>query len=435
MAALAVALALSGAWAGAAQAGGSGAYGESSTLAYVANEAAGTIEQVNLGTGVLGAPISVGSKPVAIAITPNGSTAYVADYGSSEIVPVALATGAVGTPIALSDRPAAIAISPNGSTAYVISDSGREWPITLATRQLGNPSSVPVNSDALAITPGGVTGYLTNVADGTLTPLTLSSGATGQPINLTASTPDAVAISADGSTAYVASNSGGTLTAVNLASGISGTPIPAGTQPTSVALSADGTTAYVTNFNLGQVTPITLASAAAGTPISVGPDPSAIALVPPGGITGSGGTGGGGSGSGGSGSGGSGSGGAPVAGTTLGNQQLTLTLSQGTGITSNGRSCHATATKLTVKLKRRVLKRGAKLKLRYVTFELGKVSKRVKRLPATVRFPLRGYKPGTHTVKVSIAYSERVVRATRRGRHRLTTVTIRRTLKARFTVC
>src|SRR6202012_6099617 len=89
-------------------------------LAYVANEQAGTISQVDLATGKIGTPIQVGSQPDAIAINPDGSTTHLADYGSSEIVPVALATGTVEAPIALNDRPNAIAITPNGKTAYVI---------------------------------------------------------------------------------------------------------------------------------------------------------------------------------------------------------------------------------------------------------------------------------------------------------------------------
>jgi DNA-binding beta-propeller fold protein YncE len=415
-----MALALCGVCAGVAQA--------SDPLGYVASEQAGTIRQVDLATGALGAPIAVGSKPVGVAISPDGAIAYVADYGSSEIVPVALATGTVGAPIVLSDRPAAIAILPNGKTAYVVSDSGREWPITLTTGHLGNPSTIPVNSDALAITPAGITGYLTNVADGTLTPVTLSNWGTGEPINLAASTPDAVAITPDGSTAYVASNSGGTITPVNLSNGTSGTAIQAGSEPTSIAISSDGSTAYVTDFGTGLITPITLATAAPGTPITVGPELSAIALVPPGGITtappGTYGTG--------SGSASGSTNGTPV--TTLGNQQLTLTLSQATGTNGSAQACHASKTTLGVTLKRRTLRHGAKLKLRYVTFRLGKQAKRVQRLPATVRFPLKGYKPGSYTVNVRVSYTETVIRATSR-RRKLTTVTISRTLKARFTVC
>lgn len=422
MTALAVSLALCGVWAGVAQA--------ADPLGYVTSEQAGTLQQVDLTTGTVGRAIPIGPDPVGLAITPSGATAYVADYGSSEIVPVALATGDLGTPIPLSDRPAAIAIAPNGTTAYVVSDSGREWPINLSTGHLGNPNSIPANSDAIAIAPNGIDAWITNIADGTLTPFTLSSGGLGSPIDLAASKPDGVAISSDGSTAYVASNSAGTITPVNLASGVSSTPIAAGPQPTSVAISADGKTVYVTNSSTGQVTPIQLATDTAGTPIPVGPEPSAIAVAPAAstittpqgwyGVTGPAS--------------------APVPGsrpvmTTLGNQQLTLSLSKPAGASGSAQSCHAPSSTLRVTLKRRTLRHGAKLKLRYATFTLVKQVKRVKRLPATVRFSLRKLRARTYTVKVRVYYSEKVVRARRHHRRRKITITINRTLKTHFTVC
>lgn len=393
----------------------------SDPLAYVANQNAGTISQVDLTTGTVGAPISVGTNPDAIAIAPNGGIAYVADYGSSEVVPVQLATGVVGRPIYLSDRPNAIAITPNGNTAYVISDAGREWPIKLANDQVGNPSQIPTNADAIAISPNGVTGYITDVAAGTISPLSLANGGLGQPINIGAATPDAIAITPDGSTAYVASNSSNTITPVTLATATTGTPIPAGPEPTAVAISSDGSTAYVTDFSTGQITPITLATGTSGTPISVGAAPSAIALVPPSGVTSvplpTGPSGGGG-------------GSAP---STLGNQQLSVTVTGPTGSSSTAQSCHAPGSTIRVRMTRKTLPHGAKLSLRYVTFTLGKQVKRAKRLPATVRLSLRGLSQGTYTLTVRAFYNEKLSSGGRKG-HALT-VKISKSLRTRITVC
>lgn len=439
----AAALALSGAWAGAAQA--------SDQLGYVTNEQAGTVTQVDLATGTLAAPITVGSQPVAIAIAPDGATAYVADYGSSEIVPVALATGKPEPPITLTDRPNAIAITPDGKTAYVIADNGRVWPITLATGHVGSPTRIPANSDALAILPSGGTAYFTNVADGTLTPFTLTSSAVGVPINLSSATPDAVAITPDGSTAYIASNSAGTLTPLTLASGASGTAISLGadTHPTSVAITADGSTAYVTDFGTGQITPVTLATGVPGTPISVAAQPSAIALVPAVGITTApppatgttttpkptptptkptptstgNGTG-------------NGSG---ISESTLGNQQLTLKVTPNPVAASGGshaQVCYARRATITFRLKRKMIRHAAKLRFRYVTFTLGKKSKRSKKLPATARFPLRGLSTGVHTLSVKAFFTESLARAGKTKDHkRKLTVTLSKTIKQPFTVC
>ncbi len=397
-------------------------------LAYVTNEQAGTISQVDLTTGTVGAPIPVGSEPYAIAITPDGSTAYVADYGSSEIVPVALATGTVETPIVLNDRPNAIGITPNGKTAYVIADTGREWPIRLSNRQVGNPTEIPANADSVAITPNGNTAYITDVATGTMEPFSLLNGALGNTIDLPVSTPDGIAITSDGSTAYVASNSGGTITPVTLATGASGTAIPAGAEPSAIAISADGTTAYVTNFSTGQITPITLATATDGPPINVGPDPSAIALVPASGITTAPNTGGSGAG------GGSGTGGGANSG-SVGNQQLTLTVSGSVGSSATAQSCRAPGSTVSVRMTRKTLPHGAQLKLRYVTFALGRQHKRVTRLPTTVKLSLRGLRAGANTLTVRAYYSEKLAASARGHKHRKLTVTISKTLKTRITVC
>jgi YVTN family beta-propeller protein len=398
------------------------------SLAYVTNEQAGTISQVDLTTGTVGAPIHVGSQPYAIAITPDGSTAYVADYGSSEIVPVALATATVETPIVLNDRPNAIAITPTGKTAYVIADTGREWPIRLSNRQVGNPTQIPANADSVAITPNGNTAYITDVATGTMEPFSLLNGALLPTVNLGVSTPDGIAITPDGSTAYVASNSGGTITPVTLATGTTGTAIPAGTEPSAVAISPDGM-AYVTDFGTGQVTPITLATATAGAPITVGPDPSAIALVPPTGITTAPSTGNGSGAGGGSGSGGANSG-------SVGNQQLTLTVSGTSGSSATAQTCRAPGSTISVRMTRKTLPHGARLTLRYVTFALGKQLKRVKRLPATVRLSLRGLRHGANTLTVRAFYNEKLAANARRGKkRRKLTVTLSKTLKTRITVC
>jgi YVTN family beta-propeller protein len=423
LSAVTASLALSATWAGAAQA---------DQLGYVTNEQAGTVSQVDLSTGSVGTPITVGAQPVAVAMSPDGSMIYVADYGSSEIVPVTLETGAVGAPIMLNDRPNSIAITPSGKTAYVVSDNGREWPITLATDHVGNPTTIPANSDAIAISPSGATALITNVSDGTITPFTLSTGSVGQPINLSSSTPDGLAITPDGSTAYVASNSGSTVTPLSLASGTSGIPIPLGpgAQPTSVAITSDGSTAYVTDFGTGQIVPIALASGTTGQAITVGGQPSAIALAPSTGITApppnTGGT-----------SGGSTSGPGTTT-STLGNQQLTLSVTPAPGAggsaSSAAQACHAPNSKLEITLRRRMIKHALKLKFAYARFTLGKAAKKAKRLPATARFSLHGLRAGVHTVTVHAYYSELLARAGQSRAHKLK-ITLSKTLKTRFTVC
>ena len=63
-------------------------------------------------TNTAGPPITVGSEPDAIAITPDGKTAYAANFGSGTVTPIATATNTAGPPITVGSEPIAIAITP-----------------------------------------------------------------------------------------------------------------------------------------------------------------------------------------------------------------------------------------------------------------------------------------------------------------------------------
>jgi YVTN family beta-propeller protein len=54
----------------------------------------------------------VGSKPWAVAITPDGRTAYVVSNGSDTVTPVSVVTGRAGKAISVGSAPVSIAITP-----------------------------------------------------------------------------------------------------------------------------------------------------------------------------------------------------------------------------------------------------------------------------------------------------------------------------------
>jgi DNA-binding beta-propeller fold protein YncE len=56
-----------------------------SPTAYVANFASGTVTPIATATNTPGSPITVGTNPVAVALTPDGKTAYVVNSGSGRI--------------------------------------------------------------------------------------------------------------------------------------------------------------------------------------------------------------------------------------------------------------------------------------------------------------------------------------------------------------
>ena len=97
---------------------------------YVANSGAGTVSVINASTNKLidtkpsttltVDPISVGSAPQQIAVSPDGTRIYVTNQNSNSVSVINTATNAIdGAAIAVGSKPAGVALSADGSTLYV----------------------------------------------------------------------------------------------------------------------------------------------------------------------------------------------------------------------------------------------------------------------------------------------------------------------------
>ena len=190
--------------------------------AYVANSGSGTVTPIATRTNTARRPITTGSDPSAIAITPDGKTAYVANFGSYTVTPIATATNTPGPPITVShpyttDYLTAFAITPDGETIYVASDVSSDiadgsWtlvtPIMTRSNTAGPSFTAGLgSSSAIAITPDGKTAYVANwtpfaVGPGTVTPIATATNTAGAPITV-GGAPRAIAITPNGKTAYV----------------------------------------------------------------------------------------------------------------------------------------------------------------------------------------------------------------------------------------
>jgi YVTN family beta-propeller protein len=79
----------------------------------VANSGSGSVTPIDTATDTADSPITVGSGPNAIAITPNGQTVYVVNSGSGSVTPIDTATNTAGAPITVGSSPEGIAITPD----------------------------------------------------------------------------------------------------------------------------------------------------------------------------------------------------------------------------------------------------------------------------------------------------------------------------------
>ncbi len=238
-----------------------------------------------------GRPITgIGDSPLAIAITPDGTTAYVSNATEpGAITPINLVTGFAETPITIAANafPGAIAITPNGSTAYVGEEvTDAVIPINLATKTIGTPIPACTARDGspadIVISPDGSTAYVACPLGGTVVPINTSTNTAGSPIPA-GEGPEGLAITPDGATLYAANfgafevvngqvmqiSDGTTVTPIDTATDTAGTPITVGSEPSSVAITPDGATAYVMNLASSTVTPIDIATNSAGSPITL----------------------------------------------------------------------------------------------------------------------------------------------------------------------
>ncbi len=125
------------------------------STAYVANQGASTVTPITL-PATAGPPIAVGHSPRAIAITPDGSAAYVANQGTSTVTPIDTATKATGRAITVGSGPIAIAIT------YVTPGPATHFSVTApASATAGTPFNLTVT--ALDANGNTATGYLGTV--------------------------------------------------------------------------------------------------------------------------------------------------------------------------------------------------------------------------------------------------------------------------------
>ena len=90
----------------------SGVANLNSPRAYVANFNSNNVTVIDTASNtVVGAPITVGTNPQAIALNPSGSRAYVTNAGSGNVTVIDTATNTVvGAPITVGTNPQGIAV-------------------------------------------------------------------------------------------------------------------------------------------------------------------------------------------------------------------------------------------------------------------------------------------------------------------------------------
>jgi YVTN family beta-propeller protein len=261
--------------------------------AYVANNGGAlgtTVSVFDIATGgAVGSPISVGTGPFALAISPDGSRAYVANQTSGDVSVIDTATNTVvGAPITVGTQPHGVALSPDGSRAYVGSEANPGTVSVIDTQTgttVGEPIPVGVFPIGLAVTPDGARVYVTSsaVAGGVSVIDTRTGETTGAEIPV-GSFPFGIAITPDGARAFVTNQASNSVSVIDTrTNAVIGSPIMVGAEPAGIAIAPDGARAYVGNAESSSVSVIdTRTDQTVGTPIQVGGVPVGLAIDPSG---------------------------------------------------------------------------------------------------------------------------------------------------------
>ena len=281
---------------------------------YVANADSDTVSVIATATNaVIGLPIAVGDRPSGVAVTPDGSTVYVTNDLSDTVSVIATATDttvdtdpaqAGVNPITVGSRPSGVAVTPNGRRVYVTNSGANTVAvIDAATNALVdtdpdaagvNPIQVGIDPNGVAVTPDGQRVYVANAGSDTVSVIATATNslvdtdparAGVDPIQVGRS-PIGVVVTPDGRRVYVANGDSDSVSVIDTETnslvdtdpdqaGVD--PIGVGDRPQGVAVTPDGARVYAVNSVSDSVSAIdTATNKVVGDPILVGDFPVAF---------------------------------------------------------------------------------------------------------------------------------------------------------------
>lgn len=233
-----------------------GAFGHGRVLQYdVAADGAATPKQP--------APaLDAGTKPTAIAITPDGQTLYVADKGSDDLLQFHVGPGGALEPLetrTLAGSPVGLTVAPDGKRAYMTAEGFIKWMDIGAGGELDETTLIALNTSGfltdVVLTPDGRHLYASSHADGILGFDVGAGGSLSEldpPATATGAKVTSLAISADGKSLYAAADSPSgdrllqyTIGAAGALAAKDPASLPLANGPHDLAITPDGRSLYV----------------------------------------------------------------------------------------------------------------------------------------------------------------------------------------------
>ncbi|WP_158423499.1 YncE family protein [Mycobacterium sp. EPa45] len=260
------------------------------TRAAVTNGSDGTVSLIDTATNKVISTIAVGSSPAGIVFDPTGARFYVVN-ATGAVTAVSLPSNTVGVPITIGTDPLLIAVGPAGTPAagkVYVANFGTNGTgntvsvINTATNQVTATLTVGTGPEEVAVSPNGTRLWVGNTMAKTISVIDTATNVTVKTLPVSTGV-GFIAFSPDGQLAYVSDlTTLNTISVFNTATYAKVGTITVGQQPGGIALSADGSVAYVTNQMDNTVSVVNTATKTVIKTITVGHNPLGVAVSPDG---------------------------------------------------------------------------------------------------------------------------------------------------------
>jgi YVTN family beta-propeller protein len=247
---------------------------------FVVNHDINTVVRMGACSGMVMAKIPVGSRPLKIALTPDGALALVTMYDGG-VAYIDTSTNQVvftlQTPADV--HPSGIDITPDGTQAYITNyfDTGSSvLVIDIAQRKILNSIPVPTFPQSVYFTPDGLLAWVTLPFNNAIYVLDTLSQTVSRTLSITS--PYGLAFNSTGTRVYVANTSSNTVQVIDTATYRIIGSYAVGTAPVDVLVTSDDGFLFVTNNGGGSVSVIDLANGDIQT-VSIGGNPRGLVQV------------------------------------------------------------------------------------------------------------------------------------------------------------
>ena len=267
-------------------------------FAYITNYLDNTVSVIDTATNTVTSTVPVGSSPIGVAVTPDGTKVYVANSGANSlngeddgsVSVIDTAKNIVIATVKVGPNPNNVAVTPDGTKVYVTSSlfsyrsAGDTFVsvIDTATNTVTATVNVGVQQGAVAITPDGTKVYVTK-GDATVSIIDTATNTVIGTVPV-GNSPLGIAVTPDGSKVYVTNNWDGTVSVIDTATNTVTATVPLGrySSPFGVAVTPDGTKVYVGDTRNNKVFVIDTATDTVTANVPLYGTPKGVAVTPDG---------------------------------------------------------------------------------------------------------------------------------------------------------